>query len=152
MFLIDGYNLLHVLTRGRVTSETRGRLVDLVEEYCRRGGYRARIVFDPTARERSRAQRGAVEVRYAREGVTADEEILRALAATSDRTAYTVVSNDGAIVREAERRQFKVVSCEAFARLLLETPPPAAAEGEVPPGEVDHWLREFGLDDDDATK
>lgn len=146
MFLIDGYNLLHVIARGRVAEETRGRLIELIGEYCRRGSYRARIVFDPTA-ERTRRKLGDVEVRYVAEGRTADEEILEELAATKDRTAYTVVTNDLSIVRGAGRGGFKVVSCQEFAKALLAPQGEAGGEGGAPPGEVDYWMREFGLDE-----
>lgn len=146
MFLIDGYNLLHVVARGKATSEARERLVAAVEAYCRQGGYRARIVFDATAGLRRREARGPVEVRTVAQGRTADEEILAALASTKDRTAYTVVSDDREILREAGRGRFKVLSCEEFARDLAAASPPPPEEGSAPPGDVDYWMREFGLD------
>ncbi|HXG59932.1 MAG TPA: NYN domain-containing protein [Planctomycetota bacterium] len=148
MFLIDGYNLLHAIAGGRPTAEARERMVARVEAWCRREGYRARIVFDPTAGLRALETRGAVEIRGVAEGRTADEEILRTLASTSDRTAYTVVSDDRAIATGARKRRFRVVSCREFLRRLEgpgsgEPPEP----GGVPPGEVDYWMREFGLEE-----
>lgn len=148
MFLIDGYNLLHAFVPGRPTDRERERLVTLIEAWCRRGGYRARIVFDPTAGLRSRELRGAVEIRGVAEGRTADEEILRTLASTRDRTAYTVVSDDRAIVAEARKRRCRVVACRDFVRRLQA---PGSAEppepGGPPPGEVEYWMREFGLEE-----
>jgi predicted RNA-binding protein with PIN domain len=146
MFLIDGYNLLHVVTRGRVGDEERRRLIRRVEEFCRRGGYRARIVFDPTGGTRRRETRGNVAVHYVSPGSTADGEILAALAATKDRTAYTVVTNDRGIAREAEGRKIKVMSCEDFAR-AVPAEAPAKEPGELSRGEVDDWMREFGIED-----
>lgn len=148
MFLIDGYNLLHVLVSGRPSDRERERMVGLVEAWCLRGGYRARIVFDPTAGLRARERRGAVEVRGVAEGRTADEEILRTLASTRDRTAYTVVSDDRAIVEAARRRRCRVVSCREFLRRLEALGPQEPPEpGGAPPGEVDYWMREFGLEE-----
>lgn len=148
MFLIDGYNLLHSFARARSGDEARARLVALVEAYCVRGNYRARIVFDPTGGMKRNDQRGPVEVRNVPQGRTADEEILAALQSSDDRTAYTVVSNDLSIVKAAEKKGFTVVPCEEFAR-SLSAKPEAPEKGEgAPPGEVDYWMKEFGLDDD----
>lgn len=145
MFLIDGYNLLHAVSPGRATPEARERLLAAIADYCRRGNYAARVVFDPTGGMRRREQRGPVEVVVVAEGRKADDEILAALGATSDRTAWTLVSNDLALVKPAEKRGVKVLSCEAFA-LLLETPP-AGDDKPAPGGDVDAWMKEFGLEE-----
>ncbi|HLF92423.1 MAG TPA: NYN domain-containing protein [Planctomycetota bacterium] len=147
MFLIDGYNLLHAMARGRATSEARQALVSLIESYCRAGGYRARIVFDATGGMKRREERGPLEVRSVPQGRTADEEILDALAATSDRTEYTVVSNDLALVKAAEKRGLKVLACEDFARLITARPEAPEKGDSAPAGEVDYWMKEFGLDE-----
>lgn len=149
MFLIDGYNLLHAMVRGRATSEARDRLIGLIEAFCRRGGYSARIVFDPTAELPRKAQRGPLEIRGVAQGRTADDEIIAELEATDDRTAYTVVTNDRAIVQEAHKRKVEVISCEDFARRLRddEGGGRSGKRDDVPPGEVDYWMREFGLDE-----
>ena len=149
MFLIDGYNLLHSFAREKSGGEARAGLVALVESYCVRGNYRARIVFDPTGGMKRNDQRGPVEIRNVPQGCTADEEILAALQSSDDRTQYTVVSNDLAIVKAATKKGFTVVPCEEFAR-LISTRPEAAEKGDsASPGEVDYWMREFGLEDED---
>ncbi len=147
MFLIDGYNLLHAVARGRATSEARQALVSLIESYCRTGGYRARIVFDATGGMKRREERGPLEVRSVPQGRTADEEILDALAATSDRTEYTVVSNDLVLVKAAEKRGLKVLACEDFGRLITARAEPSEKGDSAPAGEVDYWMKEFGLDE-----
>lgn len=150
MFLVDGYNLLHSFAREKTGGEARAKLVALIESFCVRCNYRARIVFDPTGGMKRTDQRGPVEVRNVPQGRTADEEILAALRSTDDRTQYTVVSNDSAIVKAAMKKGFAVVPCEEFAR-LISTPPDAPEKGEsAPPGEVDYWMKEFGLDDDET--
>jgi predicted RNA-binding protein with PIN domain len=152
MFLIDGYNLLHAAFPDRATAEARRRLIDLVVEYCRKGGYRARIVFDATGEMPRRQRRGDVEIRNVPRGSTADEEILEALGSTEDRTAHTLVTNDRALTGEAARRGVKVIPSEEFARMLQAHGPSEdpKAGGELSPGEVDYWIKEFGLDESDT--
>jgi predicted RNA-binding protein with PIN domain len=98
VFLIDGYNLLHALARGKGGEEARSTLVRLLEAWCAGGNHRARIVFDPTGGMKRIEQRGGLEIRNVPQGASADDEILGALDSTEDRTRYTVVSNDLAIV------------------------------------------------------
>jgi len=149
MFLIDGYNLLHAAFPEPAAQGSRRRLIDLVVDFCGRRGYRARIVFDATGDMPRRQRRGEVEIRNVPPGRSADDEILEALASTDDRTAHTLVTNDGALAREARRRGVKVIPSGDFARLLQARGPSddPKAGGLLSPAEVDEWLREFGLDD-----
>ena len=151
MFLIDGYNLLHSFVREKTGGEARAKLVARIEAYCVQGNYRARIVFDPTGGMKRNDRRGPVEVRNVPQGCTADEEILGALQATDDRTQYTVVSNDSAIVKAAQKRGFTVLPCEEFAKLISTTPEAAEKGDTASPGEVDYWMKEFGLNEEDQN-
>lgn len=146
MFLIDGYNLLHAMAPGRSTPAARDRLIGLIVDWCGRGNYRARIIFDPTRELRRREIRGAVEIRSVAQGGTADGEILETLGSTKDRTAYTLVSNDRRLVDAAARRGFKVVACAEFADRLM---PKEEAQEDRPHAGVDYWMRIFGLEDDE---
>ena len=145
--MIDGYNLLHALARGRATEEAREQLLSKIVAYCATGNYRALIVFDPTGGMKRRDQRGSVEVYNVPQGTTADEVILNTLATCDDQLQYAVVSNDLKIVKAAEKDGYKVLSCEEFGgRILQRAEEPE--KGDLPsPGEVDYWMREFGLDD-----
>jgi predicted RNA-binding protein with PIN domain len=143
MLLIDGYNLLHSVPGGA----SRERLIELVVAYCRAGNYTALIVFDATGGLRRRAQIGPVELRVVAEGRKADQEILGLLESTSDRTAYTLVSSDLELVRAAEKKGMRVLRSGDFAKSLLAAPGPPEKSADVPPGEVDFWLKEFGLDE-----
>jgi predicted RNA-binding protein with PIN domain len=100
MFLIDGYNLLHSFAREKSGEDARNGLIALIQAWADRGGYRARIVFDPTGGMKRNEVRGAIEIRNVPQGRTADEEILEALGSTDDRTQYTVVSNDAAHITD----------------------------------------------------
>jgi len=148
VFLIDGYNLLHSFARAKSGDEARGGLISLIHAWCERGGYRGRIVFDPTGGMKRNEVRGAIEIRNVPQGRTADEEILEALASTDDRTQYTVVSNDAAIVKAAGKQGFTVVPCEEFARLITTRAQGPEKADAASPGEVDYWMKEFGLEDD----
>lgn len=150
MFLIDGYNLLHAMAKGRATPEARDRLISLLEAWCREGGYRARIVFDPTGGMRRREERGPLEVRSVPQGRTADEVLLADIAATADRTEYTVVSNDLAIVKPCRKQGFQVLSCEDFARQITHRTEAPEKKDSASASEVDYWMREFGLDDEES--
>ena len=148
MFLIDGYNLLHAVGRGKSGEEARAALIGLIEGWCAQGNYRARIVFDPTGGMKRNEQRGALEIRNVPQGTSADEEILAALRATDDRTQYTVVSNDLAIVKAAEKRGFTVLPCEDFARMIATRAAGPEKKDTASPGEVDYWMKEFGLEEE----
>jgi len=148
VFLIDGYNLVHCLARGRAGEAARDLVLSKIVEFCSRENYRAWIVFDATGGMKRREQRGPVDVYNVPQGQTADEVILQALATCDDQMQYTVVSNDLKIIKAAEKDGYKVLACEDFGRRIL-TPPEAPEKGGLPsPGEVDYWMREFGLDDD----
>jgi len=147
VFLIDGYNLLHSMARGRATPEARDHLISLLEAWCRAGGYRARIVFDPTGGMRRREERGPLEVRSVAQGRKADDDLIEAIGACSDRTEYTVVSNDLAIVKPAQKKQISVVSCEDFARQITQRLEAPEKGDSASASEVDYWMKEFGLDE-----
>ena len=147
MLLIDGYNLLHAMARGRATPEARDHLISLLESHCRTRGVRASIIFDPTGGLKRREQRGDLEIRSVAQGRTADDEILAAFETSDDRTAFTVVSNDRAIVTAAEKKGFKVVPCEDFARQILERPDAPEKADSASTAEVDYWMKEFGLEE-----
>jgi predicted RNA-binding protein with PIN domain len=147
MFLIDGYNLVHCLARGRAGEGAREQIVSKIVDYCARENYRAWIVFDATGGMKRREQRGPVEIQNVRQGETADATILELLASSGDQMQYTVVSNDLTIIKAAEKDGYKVLSCEEFGRRILARPDEPEKGGPPSPGEVDYWLREFGLDE-----
>jgi hypothetical protein len=144
VYLIDGYNLSHAI------GVSRDALLGAVESFCRRENQGARIVFDPTGGMKRRENRGPLEIRVVAEGRKADEEILAAIESTADRTAWTLVSNDLELVKAAESKSIRVVACRDFAALLVERP----SDDEKPAsgGDVDFWMKEFGLDENDKPE
>lgn len=140
MYLIDGYNLSHAI------GVSRDALLAALDAFCRREGRSARIVFDATGGMKRRENRGTLEIRVVAEGRKADEEILAAIEATTDRTVWTLVSNDLELVKAAEVKKLRVLPCRDFGALLAERS--SGDEKGAPPGDVDFWMKEFGLDDD----
>lgn len=151
MFLIDGYNLVHCLARGRATPEARDQVISKIVEYCVRENYRAWIVFDATGGMKRRDQKGPVEIYNVPQGQTADAVILNALATCDDQMQYTVVSNDLGIIKAARKDGYKVLSCEEFGLRILTRPEGPDKGGAPSPGEVDYWMKEFGLEEGDIT-
>jgi rRNA-processing protein FCF1 len=141
VYLIDGYNLLHAM------GAARDALLSSIEAFCRRESQGARVVFDATGGMKRRENRGPLEIRVVAEGRKADEEILAAIEATTDRTAWTLVSNDLELVKAAEARKIRVLACRDFAALLA-APPSEDDEKRPPGGDVDFWMKEFGLEED----
>lgn len=67
---------------------------------------------------------------------------------TKDRTAYTIVSADRQITDAAAEKKLKVISNKDFAETLFHAGAGAAREvrrDKLAPGEVDFWMKEFGL-------
>ena len=122
-------------------------MIGLIADHCRRGGYRARIIFDPTGDLLPKSLRGAVEIRSVREGRTADEEILETVGLTGDRTAYVVVTNDREIADGSRRSGVEVVGCRDFLRSIAPPPTEERKADEPSSGEVDYWMKEFGFEE-----
>ncbi len=164
MFLIDGYNLLFSSHPERIQSDeldaARKGLIQQVARYFGLCGTRARIVFDHTKGPPvwgipGRSRTGPVEVLYTPKGVIADDEILRMVDGTSDRTAYTVVTNDRGIVDVVRKRQFRVIPSDAFLSKMEKAIGEAEGKTEDPrekteglsSSDVDYWMKEFGLEE-----
>jgi predicted RNA-binding protein with PIN domain len=160
MFLIDGYNLL--FAGGRVRRdrlpEARKALLHALARYCEVCGQKARIIFDYSqGPPPSRARLGAVEVCFTPKGVSADEEILGMIEGTSDRTAFTLVTSDREVADPARKKSVKVIGSESFRREMEKVLKDAEEKTDEAPekgkglgaGEVDYWMRQFGLRDED---
>jgi len=153
MYLIDGHNLIpHVAGLGLRDPEDEQRLAERLVAFCRRTRCRAEVYFDgaPPARAR-RLTLGRVTVIFVRRGRTADE-VIHARLRQMGRAArnVTVVSSDRQVQAAARTYGAQVMDAATFARRLNASPPNTPAEEkptEVPPEEVDEWLRLFGEED-----
>ncbi len=162
--VIDTYNCLYA---GQAMG---GAMADLtVHRICRilteRGETGAVLVLDgrPKPHEPSVNEYPAVHLVYSGTGITADRVILDRIGRSSARKNITVITNDRAVASGARRLGAKTMSCEAFLTRLIngniiskpqnKTPqlPPQKTTGPSSRGEADHWLKEFGLEPNDAA-
>ncbi len=169
--LIDGYNLLNVagvMCRGRgsgTLERARQALLNvLVESLPADEVPRTTVVFDASDSPWGVAKRAAhrgITVLFAAKDADADSVIEDLIVADSAPKRLTVVSSDHRIQRAAKRRRATAIDSDVwFAQLMrdratrmkplsadpsVDVPKP---DGPFAPGEVEHWLREFGLDKD----
>jgi predicted RNA-binding protein with PIN domain len=118
--IVDGYNVLfHVDERRTATGASRQRLNDALRRLRRQSGARPAItvVYDSrlAGGRRERSGVGEIEIRFAEEGVTADDEIVD-LAAGAGRVA--VVSSDRDVQERASASGAVLVWAEALAALI----------------------------------
>jgi predicted RNA-binding protein with PIN domain len=163
--LIDGYNLLNatgILGRGRgpgsLQRARQALLNALVEALPPDEATRTTVVFDssdsPWGVAKETNHRG-ITVKFSSKDEDADTVIERLIAADSAPKRLTVVSSDHRLQRAAKRRRATAVDSDVwFAQLMRDrasrhegqTHDAAKPDGPFAPGEVDYWLREFGLD------
>jgi uncharacterized protein len=150
-FLIDGHNLipkLPGLDLGVIDDEIR--LVELLQDYCRRSRNRVEVYFDNAPIGHSGARKyGGVVAHFIPQGRTADDAI-RARLGKLGREArnWSVVSSDQRVQRDARAVHAQVVSSDEFARTLLgnldqsgATEKPA--EAILSESELAAWMAEF---------
>ena len=94
-----------------------------------------------------------VELIYSGPHKSADDVIIELAWAYSAPRRLYVVTDDREIRKAVRRRRAQILSTGAFIRALATVRPsgPSAApiarhRPALPPGEVDHWLKEFGID------
>ncbi len=165
--LIDGYNLLNatgIATRGRgpgnLERSRQALLNVLVESLPPEEVPRTTVVFDasesPWGVAKEVNHRG-LKVQFASRDEDADTVIERLIVADTAPKRLTVVSSDHRLQKAAKRRRAVAIDSDVwFAQLMREraarmsqssTADLPKPEGEISPGEVEHWLREFGLGD-----
>jgi hypothetical protein len=148
--LIDGHNLIPKIpgiTLRDVDDESR--LIQLLQAYCQRRGKRVEVFFDRApVGQAGTVQFGQVRAHYVREGMTADDAIMRRLQELGKRARnYRVVSSDRQVQQAARAVHAKVVSSSDFASELHG---PGAGSSEVDnrgrllsPEEVAEWEQLF---------
>jgi predicted RNA-binding protein with PIN domain len=153
--LVDGNNLMFALAEVAIDAD-RAELPRILARFAQRQGVAATVVFDG----RPHRPRGAedvppegpagVEIYYSGTR-TADEVLAELVDADSAPRQLMVVSSDRQVQKYARRRRCKVIDALDFARLLKA---PAAPRRLSEPrdqmqglrkGQVDKWLKEFGL-------
>jgi predicted RNA-binding protein with PIN domain len=152
-YMIDGHNLIPKipgLSLGMADDEMR--LVQLLQEFCRRQRKQVEVYFDnaPPGLPRARLY-GMVQAYFARAGQAADSLIAARLQRLGrEARNWIVVSSDHYVQDRARAAKAQVLTAEAFAGLLrqsLQTSPPTAEKESDPslsPQEVEEWLKMFG--------
>ena len=150
-YIIDGHNLIPWvpgLSLDEIDDEIR--LVELLQEFCRRERKRVEVYFDRAAPGGSRLRKfGNVTARFVRHGRTADEAIsekLRRLA--GEARNYTVVSSDHSVQAAARAARARVLTSADFVGILLADNTESSNESEsankkLSQSEVDEWLDIF---------
>jgi len=164
--IIDGYNLLNATGiagrghgPGRLEQARQALLNTLVESLAPDEVPKTTVVFDasesPWGVQQQLNHRG-ISVYFAAKDEDADSLIERLIAAHSAPKRLTVVSSDHRLQRAAKRRKATAIDSDVWFNQLLRdraermTPKsagnePPKPEGPFSAGEVDRWLREFGL-------
>jgi len=167
--IIDGYNLLNatgIVARGRgpgsLEQARQALLNTLVESLPSDEVPKTTVVFDasesPWGVARNLSHRG-ICVQFAAKDDDADSVIERLIKAHSAPKSLTVVSSDHRLQRAARRRRATAIDSDIWFNQLLRdraertkaAPQSATLAGDVKPegpfsaGEIDTWLREFGL-------
>lgn len=124
LFIIDGYNVLHVLFPGEETQDLFARrewLADRLASLMALRGAAAVLVFDghgPRSTSARPVKGAAVEVCFAGGRFTADTLIARRIAEQPADVHVTVVSGDQEVQRTASRAGVSRMSPREFAVML----------------------------------
>lgn len=151
---IDCYNLLHASMPPSLAGLDEDGLCRLLAQ-SPWAGDRIVVVCDGQIKPGLAAKSPVpqVELIYSGSQKSADDVIIELTAAYSAPRRLYVVTNDREIRKAVKRRRAQTLSTGAFIRALSASRPAGSAPSPVarhspslPPGEVDHWLKEFGID------
>ncbi|NJP06452.1 MAG: hypothetical protein HC837_12920 [Chloroflexaceae bacterium] len=161
--LVDGHNLIGQGDLPGISltdSDDEAQLVLLLRRYANRK-YRQRVVviFDRGSYGQSTNLNGyGVQCYFARLPGDADHELIRRIRAIKRKNEWSVVTSDRAVAGEARAHGIKVISSQAFARVLFERTRPATnaptddyRDRKLSPSEVEEWLRIFGIEEDEDS-
>ncbi len=156
---IDCYNLLHAPMPPSLAGLDEDGLCRLLAQ-SPWAGDRILVVCDGMIKPglAARSPVSQVELIYSGPHKSADDVIIELTAAYSAPRRLYVVTDDREIRKAVKRRRAQTLSTAAFIRALATMKPPgspgpaatpiARHRPALPPGEVNHWLKEFGIDPD----
>jgi predicted RNA-binding protein with PIN domain len=150
--LIDGHNLIGQIPGISLADpDDEGELVMLLRRYATaRRGRKVAVVFDHGVYGHPQRLDGyGVSCYFARSPQDADAQLIKRVRALKHPRDWTLVTSDREVARVAEERGVRVISSHDFARQLIATPKPAAAQAErrdirMSEAEIEEWLRLFG--------
>jgi predicted RNA-binding protein with PIN domain len=148
-YLVDGHNLIPKVGLRLDSIDDELELVEILREFARLHRRQVEVYFDGAPADQAGTRgTGAVKAHFVRAGTTADAAIDRRLKKMGRAARnWTVVSSDRQVQANARSVHAEVLSSEAFASLLQQTPrgqtSKPAADRRVSPAEVDEWLKLF---------
>jgi len=157
MFIIDGHNLLHAISKTEEDSHVLSDLAlcRIVGTYLKLTGEKSEIVFDGTGPLDKSGFDGIsnLEVFFAGSGTDADSVIEDKIRASTAPKGLTIVSSDRRLRQAAHARRATPVKSEVFwtdvqKQLSRKRPvrEPAAKRQGLSESETKQWLEFFGLD------
>lgn len=119
-WLVDGMNVIGSRPDGwwRDRKKAMLRLVEELETWAAAEGVPVTAVLDGDPFDDLAGRDGLVEVVFAGRGRTADDEIVRRVAADPDPGSLTVVTSDGPLARSVESHGARLQGAGAFRRRL----------------------------------
>jgi hypothetical protein len=161
--LVDANNVLHVT--GVLPPDLAGIDLDGLIHLVERSRFARRpvcLVCDGPGRAAGEEQsdRSTIRVVHAGRGRSADDAILALIDRSSAPRHLTVVTLDRRLADDSRRRGCRILRSDAFLGALAHDHAHHARRdrrrlirpaGPLPPGEVEYWLRVFGVADRDAA-
>jgi uncharacterized protein len=152
-YLIDGHNLIPKVPGLNLSDiDDEMELVKLVQEFCRKTGKKAEILFDnaPPLLSRSRKY-GPVTARFISDQSSADLAIQKRLRSLKrEARNWTVVSSDRQVQAEAATAGAKTISADEFSSYLQtvlsekDIADSTTHRDDPKPEEFEYWLKIFG--------
>ncbi|MCI0521587.1 MAG: NYN domain-containing protein [Chloroflexi bacterium] len=149
-YLIDGHNLIPKIPGLSLQeADDEMRLVELLQDFCRRERKQVEVYFDnaPPGQMRARSY-GQVIAYFVRAGGSADAAIRARLQRLGNEARnWTVVTSDRQVQAAARGARAQYVSAEGFAASLLRAAPAEQSrpdDAALSAGEVEEWLDLFG--------
>jgi len=117
-YLVDGHNLIGKMPGLNLDDlDDERRLIEMLQDYCRRSGKDVEVYFDHASTGGARARsHGRVTARFVADHETADQAIARHLQRLGKEAAnWTVVSSDNEVREAGRHSRARVISSSDFA-------------------------------------
>jgi predicted RNA-binding protein with PIN domain len=154
-YLVDGNNVMaQRVGWHRDKSKARRRLMDELARFAHERRVRVAVVFDgaPEQHFSDGASYKGVRVFYSERGSNADERIKQMVESARERRTLVVVTSDRRLADYVRRCGSPVLRSGEFRRKMEEATANRAQANEDDPsvaGELDQWMRYFGVAPED---
>ncbi len=155
-YLVDGNNVMGQRPGWhRDKPASRRALMDQLAGFAARKRVRVAVVFDgaPDPSFPEGASYRGVKLHYAARGSDADTRIKSIAESSRERRTLRVVTSDRALAEYVRRCGVAVIRSGDFRKMLEgsegEDAQPNESKREVRPDDTAHWLRYFGVEEED---